>query len=264
MAEKDKKMGLADYLNVSPAAFGRWMRGQQNQYNPMIRTLSRQLRNTRVGADPMVQAYERLMGGLPSAESIAGAYSTADSNLANIVRGTDFGAAGRGVSDVISGIGSALGVEGAADIAGASNTVSGGDVFSRAIAGGLAANLAGQRTERMRDVEGQRQQFTLGAAEARKAVMQQRQDMARMLAEAKGQRRGARANPLDTAGSVMNYLSALRSYNQAGSGRGSFSGGGVADTAPPTPTDLGQLLAPGMSKRDFKRMWNTPAAGGQR
>ena len=235
MAKKDKKKPpkagdtswMDAFMTPSRQQFMQFTRGQQRQFTPVIKTLRAQLASMRnAGQDPTVKAYESMLAGLPSTESVRGAYGTGLQNVAQYLQGIDMARGGKGVSEALGAIGGALGVEGAADIAQAAGTVSGvgeagGDVMSKALMQAAAGQFAGLETERLGQLGEQRQALTLGAGEARKAAKQQRQELARMLAEARGQRIAAAPNPLDVANAFMQYQQnrrALAGYGRGGSG----------------------------------------------
>jgi len=225
---------LDQLLNPTKKQFNRYMRSQQRQFAPMIRTLRGQLAGLRdAGNDPTVRAYEALLGALPSNEAISGAYGAGVGNVAQYLQGIDMARGGRGVSDVVGALGGALGVAGAGDIAQAAGTISGvgeagGDVMSKALMQAAAGQFKALETERLGQVGEQRQALTLGAGEARKGVRQERKDIARMLAEARGQRIGAAMNPFDVANMIMQY----QQNRRAMSGGGGYGSGGN-----PPPTD---------------------------
>lgn len=225
---------LDQLLNPSRKQFNRYMRSQQRQFAPMIRTLRGQLAGLKdAGKDPTVKAYEALLGALPTNEAISGAYGAGVGNVAQYLQGIDMARGGRGVSDVVGALGGALGVSGAGDIAQAAGTISGvgeagGDVMSKALMQAAAGQFKALETERLGQVGEQRQALTLGAGEARKAVRQERKDLARMLAEARGQRIGAAMNPFDVANMIMQY----QQNKRAMSGYGSGSGAGTQDQNP--------------------------------
>lgn len=211
--------------------FRQFQQAQRGQFTPTINTLLNQMRSTQVETDPTVRAYEQMMAGLPTGESVSKAYQSGLQNLATYMQGLDTARAGKGVSDVVGALGAALGVEGAGELAQAAGTVSGvgetgGDVMSKALMQAAAGQFAGLETERLGQLADQRQELMLGAGQARSAVKQQRQELGRMLAEARGQRIGAMVNPFERAAMI-------RSFQDAASG---ISGGnyGMSQT-PPTP-----------------------------
>lgn len=239
--KKDKKPPKAGdtswmerFMAPSQKQYQQFLRGQQRQYAPMIKTLRGQLAGLQdAGKDPTVRAYESMLGALPSGEAVSGAYGAGVQNVAQYLQGIDMARGGKGVSEALGAIGGALGVEGAGDVAQAAGTVSGvgeagGDVMSKALMQAAAGQFKALETERLGQVGEQRQALTLGAGEARKAVRTQRQELARMLAEARGQRIGAAPNPLDVANAFMQYQQNRKTL--AGYGRG--GAGGTTTTAP--------------------------------
>lgn len=226
--KKPPKAGDTSWMDAFMAPtqrqYQQFLRSQQRQFRPMIQTLRGQLAGLQdAGKDPTVRAYEALLGSLPSTEAVTGAYGTGVQNVAQYLQGIDMARGGRGVSEALSAIGGALGVEGAGDIAQAAGTVSGigeagGDVMSKALMQAAAGQFKALETERLGQLGEQRQALTLGAGEARKAVREQRRELARMLAEARGQRIGAAPNPLDVANAFMQYQQNRKTL--AGLGRG--------------------------------------------
>lgn len=252
---KKDKQSFDSMLNVTPQQFRRWMSSQKNQFNPMISTLLNQFRGSGVEDDPMVKAYGGLVKGLPSGEQISGAYAGSAGRLAEYMRGVDTGAAGRGVSGVVGAIGGALGVEGASDIAAASNTASDSDLLNKAIMGGLTGRLAGLETSRLSDVEDQRQQLVLGEAGARSGAKKSRQDIMREIAGLRGQRGAAGMNPFDMAGMVMNYEQSRRAM-----GGGYGRGGTITDDT--TEMTAAQRRAAQKKKADELRRMAAASASG--
>lgn len=242
MAKKGKKqpVTLESMMNVTPQQFQQYLRGQRGQYTPTIKTLRNQMAVLRRKGDPMVKAYERLLGGVPSEEAVSGAYDVGLQNVAGYLQGLDMARGGRGVSDIVAAVGGTLGVEGAGDVAQAAGTVSGigeagGDVMSKALLAQAAAQFAGAKTERLGQLAEQRQALTMGAAEARKGAREQRMELGRMLAEVRGQRRGAAPNPFDVANMIMQYqqnLQAMRGYGGGGYGASGGADGGAGGADP--------------------------------
>jgi hypothetical protein len=218
------------FTTPTRAQFQRYLGGQQNQLTPMIRTLRRQLAGMRRQGDPTVKAYEALLAGVPTNEAVSGAFQGGLQNVSNFIQNLDMARGARGVSDIVGTIGGALGVEGAGDVAQAAGTVSGmgaagGDVMSKAIMAGAAGQFADLETQRLGQLAEQRQGLTMGAAEARKGARQERQELARMLAELRGQRRAAAPNPFDVANMLMQFQQNRRAMGGGGYGGGSGSVG---------------------------------------
>ena len=214
MAKQDEDW-MSGFLKPTKKQFTQYLRGQQGQYGPMISTLLNQIRSSRPEQDFAVRAYDKLLKAQPSAESIREKYGSRMQNLASYITNLDTGVAGRGVSDVISGLGGALGVEGAGDIATAASTVSGigeagGSVINKALMQGAAGRFAGLETQALSDLSNRLQELTLGAGQARQSAKSQRQELSRMLAEARGQRRGAMPNPFEIASMIKSYQDMMR------------------------------------------------------
>jgi hypothetical protein len=251
MAKDDKKRkgasGGSDaswmdaFATPSRGDFMRFMRGAQGQYTPMIRTLRRQLAAARPGRDPRVRAYESLLGGLPSEEAISGRYQQGLSNLAGFMRDVDFARGGRGVSEAVQGIGGAIGADAgvAADVAGAAGAVSGvgggQDILSQALLQGAEASIRASESQRLGETAARRQELTLGAGEARAGARAERQEIARLLAQTRGQRTAAAPNPFEIAQMIRSFqgMTGMGGYGGGGygggvGGTGAGGGGGVA------------------------------------
>lgn len=256
MAKKDKKKRDrtdASWMNTmgipSQKEYRQYLASQQRQYNPLINLLGAQLRDTRnIGKDPVVQAYERMAGALPTEAAVSARYQQGLQNLAGFMKDVNVARGGQGVSSAVQGIAGAIGADAgtAADVAGTAGAVSGvgggQDILSQALLGGAAAQFANVEAQRLGEISGQRQQFQMGAAEARKAAKTQRQELARMMAEAKGQRIGARVNPFDIASQIMSFQQARKAMMGGGrggsggasTGRGGRGGGGSGQSAEET------------------------------
>ena len=219
------------FMTPTQRQYQQFLRSQQRQFRPMIQTLRGQLAGLQdAGKDPTVRAYEALLGALPSNEAVTGAYGTGVQNVAQYLQGIDMARGGRGVSEAIGAIGGALGVEGAGDVAQAAGTVSGigeagGDVMSKALMQAAAGQFKALETERLGQLGEQRQALTLGAGEARKAVREQRRELARMLAEVRGQRMAAAPNPFEVANMLMQFQQNRRAMS--GGYGGGYGGGAV-------------------------------------
>jgi hypothetical protein len=262
MAKKKKQpVTLESMMNVTPQQFRQYLQGQQGQFTPMIQTLRRQLAGLTRAGDPTARAYQRLLAGLPTEEAVSGAYRGGLENLSQYMQGLDMSRAGRGVGETVGALGAALGVEGAGDVAQAAGTVSGvgeagGDVMSKALMQAAAGQFAGLETERLGQVAEQRQGLTLGLGEARKAAREQRQELARMLAEVRGQRRGAAPNPFDVANMIMQYQQNRRAMSGYGGGYG--GGGGGTTTATQTAPNTTQ---PPNYIPDWSKIFPAPKPG---
>jgi len=261
---KDDMSWMDALTKPSRKGFRQYLRSQQGQFAPMIGTLLNQLRSTKPGQDPTVLAYERLLKGLPSAESVSGSYRSRLDSLASYMQGLDTARGGRAVTDIIGSVGGMRGVEGAADVAGAAGTVSGvgggDDSMYKALMQGAAARFAGLESERLGQLAGQRQELALGAGQARSAVQQQRQELGRMIAEARGQRMAATPNPFELASMIMQYQDAMKSRTGTSSGKSETT---KDDDKPPWYDRYGFKNKPGISKKDMKQMWNMSTGYGK-
>lgn len=238
----------------SRKGFMKYLRGQQAQFDPALRTLRGQIRGMRdASKDPVVAAYERLAAGLPSEEAVSSAYKGGMENLAKYMQGVDFARGGKGVQAAVEAIGGAIGAEpgvtgDVAGSAGAVSGVSGGeDILSKAILGGAAAQMSASEAQRLSDIAGQRQQFVLGGAEARKGVQEQRRELARMFGELKGKRIGARVNPFEIASMIQSYKAATGGYGGGGAaGMGDDAAGGDGEVDPAFSRYMAQAIPRGL------------------
>jgi hypothetical protein len=228
------------FATPSRGEFLRFMRGPQAQFSPTIRTLRQQLAAARAGQDPTVRAYEELLGGLPTEEAISGRYQQGLANLAGFMRDVDVARGGRAVSEAVQGIGGAIGADAGttADVAGAAGAVSGvgggQDILSQALLQGAEASMRASEAERIGDISAQRQQLRLGAGEARKAARQERQELARLLAQTQGQRAAAAPNPFEIAQMIRGFqqMAGIGGYGGGGYGSGGGAGAGTETGAP--------------------------------
>jgi len=256
MANSDNWMN--SFLRPTRRQWMGYLRGQQGQFAPMIGTLLNQIRSSGPEKDFAVQAYEKLLAAQPSAESVRGAYGSRLGNLASYITNLDTGAAGRGVSEAISGIGGALGVQGAGDVASAAGTVSGigadgESVINKALLQGAAGQFAALENEALTGLSNRLQELALGLGESKKAAKLGRQELMRDLAGLRGQSRAAAMNPFEIATMIKNYQEMMRPR-----------GGGSFLVSPTTITDPGNGdgFNTTMSDRDLANLWYGGAAGG--
>jgi hypothetical protein len=242
---KGKKDWMSKYTNPSKKQFMKWMQSQQNQYNPIIKTLTNQMALTRPEDDSRVAAYDQVLGRIPGAEQISGAYSGKLADFSKALQGIDFGRGGAGVSSILSSIGGAIGADAGAtaDVSDAAGMVSGmggqgGDVYSKALMGGAASRFAGLEADRLSSAEAARQEATLGRGEAEASARDRRMSLGQMLAEAEGKKRGSALNPLDTSSAFMQFIMNQKNFNNVG-------GTSRSGRTPPrvTPTNRGLTAA---------------------
>lgn len=235
--------------------WNRFMRGQRQQFNPLIRYWTRQSKK-KASDDPIVKQIEALMGGEKSAEDITAGYDTALAKVKDLVAGTNFAAMGQGVSGAIGALGGALGVEGAGDVAQAAGRVSGigdgQDVFSQAIMAGVGAEFGKAKSESLKARADRLMQLGLSKAEAEKAAKDEASQARMQLATLRGERRAAgNVNPFERAMQFMQFGSALRDYNAP-----RYSGG--SGSSPSIEDIIAQILGGtggggGGNERDRKR-----------
>jgi len=214
------------FISPSEGDFSRYLAGQQNQFNPMIRMLTRQTRGMKAGKDPIVKAYRKILSGMRSSEDVKGKYASLSEDLAKYISGQDFGAGARAAGSVVSALGESLGVDpnvvslvsGEAG-AGADSA----DIFKTALLGSSKARLARGEAEALSGLEERRSAATLGEAEARKSVMDQRREMSQMIAQLRGQRMASRVNPIEIAQMLGGYQDWMKSRS---GGYGGYYGDG--------------------------------------
>ena len=255
---KDKsKNWMRGMMNPTRKQFSRWLRSQQGQFNPMIGTLQDQIGAMSPERDYGVRSFDEALGRVPGAEQISGAYRGAADRTTAALSGLDTGVAGRGVSAIVSALG------GTSDVAGAAGAVSGiggqGSVINQALVQGALANLSGLETQRLMGAEDTRRELTLGRGQAAASAKDRQRELARMLAQTKGQRAGATPNPFDLANMFMSFQTSQMGFEDAmrrrGSGGGSFLGKGTPKgkkkpTGTPKPEQYGfQYSGGGVSQR---------------
>ena len=223
---------MSRYTTPSESSFARWLGSQGGQFTPMIRTLSRQLKASRRGKDPLVKAYEDILGGMRSSEQVQDRFKGLREDISKAIGGADFGAGAARASDVVEAIGGAIGADPSAMslVSGAAGAVPGGGLFAKALETGALARIAGTEQQALSELSQRREGAMLGGAEARKARRGEQQDLARMLAEVRGQRRGSRMNPFDIAQMVGGYQDWMKSRSGGGYGGGYGSGSSEDET----------------------------------
>lgn len=214
--------------------FGQYLRGQETQYDPLIARLQMQVAGSAPEKDPVVQAYERLSASLPTDAAVSQAYGTGLQNLAGFMKDVNVARGGQAVQDIVQAVGGAVGAEAGttADVAGTAGAVSGvgggQDILSQALLESAGARFRGLETERLGQIAGQRQEFTLGAGQARLSAKERQRELARAMAEAKGKKSAAQINPFEIAGMVMDFQAAQKAARGGFGGSGTGGAGGGA------------------------------------
>lgn len=223
----------------SRQAFMQYLKGQSGQFDPLINRLQMQIAGSAPEKDPVALAYERLSAGLPTGEAISQAYGGGLQNLTNFMKDVNVARGGQAVSEAVKGIAGAVGADTgtAADVATAAGAVSGvgggQDILSQALLESAGARFKGLEAQSLSDIAGQRQQFAMGAGEARLAAKERQRELARTMAELKGKKIASRQNPFEIAGMIMNFQAAKKAAS------GGYGGGGGGSAATPTPQQGG-------------------------
>jgi hypothetical protein len=245
--------------------FSKWMASQQKQYNPMISRLTNQVNALNPDKNASYLANKELLAGVPGQEQITGAYGAQMGKMQEYLNSVDYGVGGRGAASFVNAAGAGIGADPTQTgvVAQGVGTVSGmggqgGDVYSKAIMGGVQSNLMGLQASRLESANKDRQSFTLGAASARDEAVGRRMEVARMLSEAQGKKIGAEPSPLDVGNSFMQFLTNKRTFENLGKGSG---GNAPEDTG--DVIDLGKYgSVPKATRRDLWNTYNTTAQGG--
>jgi hypothetical protein len=259
------KNWMSAYMNPSKASYKNWMKKQTGQFNPLLNVLTDQRNAMSPENDYQVQAYDKLLGALPSREKISEGYKSGLSNLAGYMQGVDTTRGAQGVSDIISSLGAGIGADVGAsrDLATTAGTLSGvgtagGDVMSKALMQGAAGRFAGLEAQRLGEVEGRQQELTLGKGAAESAAKASQREIAKLIAQTKGQQSAATLNPFDVGNAMMtfgsnqiNLVKLLKSLNEDGKSGKNKKGG-----KPPIWQQMGFNTKPGMSEDDMTQMWN--------
>jgi hypothetical protein len=245
--------------------WGRFEQAQRNQFNPMIRELSSQVRGFIPRNDPRVLELDRLIGGEKSVEDIKSSFAQRLSNLSQYMQGIDMARQGKGVSSIIEGIGGALGVEGASDVAAEAGAVSGigggEDIYSKALMTGAASQFAGLESDTLKDRSNRLMQLGMSRADALSEARRERRDMRLRLADVRGQRAGAVPNPLERSMGFLQLAGGLRDFDQSGRGGygGGYGGGYAGGTGGDTGAGGGNV---GVTEREILSWMQDPKRGG--
>tara|TARA_R110000868_G_scaffold409919_1_gene696526 strand:+ start:1067 stop:1852 length:786 start_codon:yes stop_codon:yes gene_type:complete len=233
----------------------------------MINTLTNQVNNLNPDKNASYLANKELLAGVPGQDQINTAYGAQMGKMQEYLNSVDYGVGGRGAASFVNAAGAGIGADASQTgvVAQAAGTVSGqggqgGDVYSKAIMGGVQSELMALQAARSDSASKERQTFTLGAGAAHDDAAARRMEVVRMLSEVRGKKRGAEPNPLDVGNSFMQFLTNKRLFDEGGSG-GSGSG---ADSSPEeTPANLGKYgNVPIGTRRDLWNTYNTAAQGG--
>lgn len=118
-----------------------------------------------VNADASVAGYNAALGGIQSNESINKNYADQLVKVSALISGTKYGQGGANVSNSVTTMGNAIGVD-PTNVAQTAGTVSGmggqgGNVYSNAILGGAASDFARLGAQDVKDQSATRMQLTL-------------------------------------------------------------------------------------------------------
>lgn len=253
MAENDTSW-MDRYLNPTATGFRRFMRGQERQYNPLIRLLGEQYRGARPGEDPMVKAFDDLISRQRTGEQVGEQFRGARERIASMISGSPLGAGGERVSSLLSAIGGAIGADAAeTGLTAEGAKTPGVDAMRLAFQTGAESRLSGAEQEALSGLEQRMQELTLGRGEALGSAEERRRELGRLLAQTRGQRMGARMNPLEIAqmlGSFQDWQKSRRGgygggFSYAASNTESGNGGGGSGSN----FDWGALLGGNPSAR---------------
>ncbi len=269
MAVKKKGRGkggsLDSLMNPTLRQFQQYQRGQRNQFNPMISTLKNTIGRTNAATDPRVLAMQAANRSIPTVEGFGAAAESAKAQYMKDFATLNTGAGGAGVSSIVGALGGGIGVDAGvtADYAGSAGTISGqggqgGNVYAQSLGAAGLATLAGTTQSVGASLADRRYQGLLGEGEARGQVQDKRDAMFKELSGVRGQRLGARQNPLDIAQMIMQYQSGKISLALLKKQlRGSAGGGGkgvTTKTSPETTTTPAYSRYP--SPADYSK-WNS-------
>ena len=258
------KNWMSAYMNPSKASYKNWMKKQTGQFNPLLNVLTDQRNAMSPENDYQVQAYDKLLGALPSREKISEGYKSGLSNLAGYMQSIDTTRGAQGVSDIISSLGAGIGADVGAsrDLATTAGTLSGvgasgGDIMSKALMQGAAGRFAGLEAQRLGEVEGRQQELTLGKGAAESAAKASQREIAKLIAQTKGQQSAAALNPFDVANAMMTFGGNKVKFAKLLESLGGGTSGKIKkDDKTPFWQQIGFNNQPGMSEDDLKQMWN--------
>ena len=263
---KNQRFGMSNSIMASKNALNSALYDPTK--NPAL--LNAQSRaNVDINADPSVTSFDAALSGIQSNDAINKNYSDQLAKVSALIKGTNYGQGGTNVSNSVTTMGNAIGVD-PTNVAQTAGTVSGmggqgGDVYSNAILGGAASNFARLGAEDVKNQSATRMQLTLDrggelsrAARERAAanteaaglqtqMLEGKQGLLTGIAGLKDQQRAA-YNPFAMPTNQQAYISgnitnatAYTAYKKAG-GKKSFAnfmgtGGGAPNaTDPAGPT----------------------------
>jgi len=219
------------FMNPSKSSYMNWMKKQTGQFNPLINVLTDQRNAMSPENDYQVQAYGKLLGALPSREKVSEGYKSGLANLANYMQGVDTTRGAQGVADIIGSVGAGVGADVGAsrDLAMTAGTLSGvgsagGDVMTKALMTGAAGRFAGLEAQRLGEIEGRQQELMLGKGAAESAAKASQREIAKLIAQTRGQQSAAALNPFDVANAMMTFGGNKVKFAKLLQGLGSGSG----------------------------------------
>ena len=254
---KNQRFGMSNSIRASRNA----LKGDLYDPNKNPALLEAQRRaGVDVNTDPSVTSYDAALKGIQSNESINKNYADQLAKVSSLISGTKYGQGGANVSNSVTAMGGAVGVD-PTNLATTAGTVSGqggqgGDVYSAAILGGAATNFATRGAEDVKNQSATRMQLTLDrggelsrlnqiktqagteAAGLRTQMMEGKQGLLTDIAGLRDQQRAA-YNPFTMSGNQQAYISgninnatAYAAYKKAGGKKSYRSFMGSSKDAP--------------------------------
>ena len=159
---KNQKFGMSSSIKASKNALNSALYDPTK--NPAL--LNAQSRaNVDINADPSVTSFDAALSGIQSNDAINKNYSDQLAKVSALIKGTNYGQGGTNVSNSVTTMGNAIGVD-PTNVAQTAGTVSGmggqgGDLYSNAILGGAASNFARLGAEDVKNQSATRMQLTL-------------------------------------------------------------------------------------------------------
>lgn len=159
---KNQRFGMSNSIMASKNALNSALYDPTK--NPAL--LNAQSRaNVDINADPSVTSFDAALSGIQSNDAINKNYSDQLAKVSALIKGTNYGQGGTNVSNSVTTMGNAIGVD-PTNVAQTAGTVSGmggqgGDVYSNAILGGAASNFARLGAEDVKNQSATRMQLTL-------------------------------------------------------------------------------------------------------
>ena len=133
----------------------------------------------------------------------------------------------------------------------------GGDVMTKALMQGAAGRFAGLEAQRLGEIEGRQQELTLGKGAAESAAKASQREIAKLIAQTKGQQSAAALNPFDVANAMMTFGGNKVKFAKLLESLGGGTSGKIKkDDKTPFWQQIGFNNQPGMSEDDLKQMWN--------